>query len=93
MHHLSQNGIAQLIRNSSTDLPRVDFELQFFTLTAELDGVPQLTERGGSNIVVVEFKSLTDVTVWVQANLPSDTPKSEHFIDLDILLAKIERQE
>ena len=35
------------------------------------------------------FKSLTDVTFWVRSNLPSDAPKFEHFIDLDILLAGI----
>ena len=29
---------------------------------------------------------MSDVNVWVRANLPSDTPKYEHFIDLEILL-------
>ena len=46
-------------------------------------------EGGGFNIVVGDFKYLTDVTVWVQTNIPSDTPKFEHFIDLDILLAGV----
>ena len=49
----------------------------------------QLTEGGGFNIVVGDFKSLTDVTIWVRANLPSDSTKCEYFIDLDILLAGI----
>ena len=49
----------------------------------------QLTEGGGFNIVVGNFNSLTDVTVWVRENLPLDAPKFEHFIDLDILLAGI----
>ena len=49
----------------------------------------QLTEGLGFNTVVVNFKSLTDVTVWVQANLPSDAPKFDHFIDLNILLVGI----
>ena len=48
-----------------------------------------ITEGGGFNKVFVYFKSLTDVTVWVRANLPSDDPTFEHFIDLDILLAGI----
>ena len=38
-----------------------------------------------------EFKSLTDVTVWVRANILSDAPKFKHFIDLDILLAGIQK--
>ena len=41
--------------------------------------------------MVVAFKSLTDVTVWVRENLPSDAPKFEHFIDLYILLAGIQQ--
>ena len=53
----------------------------------------QLTEGGRFNIVVGYFKSLTDVTVWVQANLPSDAQNFEHFIDLDILLAEFENHE
>ena len=89
MHHLFHNGTAQLIGVSLTDAPRDDFEVRLSTLTAELDGVQKLTEGGGFNTVVVDFKSLADVTVWVQANFPSDTPKFEHFIDLDILLAGI----
>ena len=39
--------------------------------------------------MVGDSKSITDVTVWVRANLPSDAPKFKHFIDLDILLAVI----
>ena len=39
--------------------------------------------------MVGDSKSLNDVTIWVQANLPSDDPKFEHFIDLDILLVGI----
>ena len=49
----------------------------------------QLTERGGFNIVVVNFKSMTDVNFWLRANIPSDAPKFEHFVDLDILLSGI----
>ena len=89
MHNLSQNGTAQLIEGSSNSAPRDDFEVQISTLTAELDGVQQLTEGGGFNSLVEYFKSLTDVTVWVRANLPSDAKKFEHFIDLDILLEGI----
>ena len=48
-----------------------------------------LTEGGGFNTVVGDFKSLTDVTVWVRANIPSDATKFEHFIDLEILMAGI----
>ena len=39
--------------------------------------------------MVVDSKSFTGVTVCVRANLPSDNPKFEHFVDLDILLAGI----
>ena len=46
-------------------------------------------EGWGFNIVVGYFKSLTDVTVWVQANLPSDALVFEHYIDFEILLAGI----
>ena len=49
----------------------------------------QLTEGGGFNTVVGDFKYLTDVTVWVRENIPSDAPKFEHFVDLDILLEVI----
>ena len=49
----------------------------------------QLTEGDGFNTVVGDFKSLTDVTVWVQSNFPSDTPKCEHFIYLGMLLVGI----
>ena len=42
--------------------------------------------------MVGDFKYLTDVTVWVRANLPSDAPKFEHFIDLYILLAGIRQK-
>ena len=89
MHNLYQNGTAQSIKDSLTSAPRDDFEVRISTLKEELDGVRQLTEGGGFNTVVGEFKSLTDVTVWVRANIPSDGPKFEHFIDLDILLAVI----
>ena len=89
MYHLSQNGTAWLIKGSSTSAPRGDFEVQLSTLTAELDGVQQLTEGGGLNTVVEDLNSLTDVTVLVQANLPSDATKCEHFIDLDIILEGI----
>ena len=89
IHHLSQNGTAQLIKVSSTNAPRDDFEVRISTLTADLDGVRHLTEGVAFNIVVGDFNSLTGVTVWVRANLPSDTPKFEHFIDLDILFAGI----
>ena len=44
-------------------------------------------EGGSFNTVVGEFKSLMDVTVWVRANLSSDTPKFEQFVGLDILMA------
>ena len=49
----------------------------------------QLTEGADFNTVVGDFMSLNDVTVWVRANFSSDAPKSEYFIDLDILLAGI----
>ena len=39
--------------------------------------------------MVVDFKSLTDFTVWVQANPLSDAPKFEHFIYLGIIMAGI----
>ena len=86
---MSQHDTAQLIKDSSTIAPRNEFDVQLLTIAADLDGVRHLIEGGGFNTVVGDFKSLTDVTVWVRANLPSDTPKFEHFIDLDILLAGI----
>ena len=89
MHHLYQNGTSQLINGSLTSAPRDDFEVRLSALTAELVLVRQLTERGGFNKVVGDFKSLTDFTFGVQVNLPSDAPKFEHFIDLEILLAGI----
>ena len=46
-------------------------------------------EGGGLNAVVGDFKSLTDVTVWVRVNLPSNAPIFEHFIDLVNILAGI----
>ena len=91
MHHMYQNGTAQFIRSNLNNFPRDHFELRPSTLTAELNGVQQLMEGGGFNTVVGGFKSLTDVTVWVRVKLPSDTPKFEHFIDLDILLARIQQ--
>ena len=39
--------------------------------------------------MIGDFKYLTDITVWVRANFPSDAPGFEHFIDLNILLAGI----
>ena len=89
MHHLSQNGIAQLIKVSSTSAPTGDFKSRLSTLTAELYGLWQLTEVGGFNTVVGYFKSLNDFTLWVRADISSDAPKFEHFIDLKILLAGI----
>ena len=70
MHYLSQNDTSQSIKDSSTVAPGNDFDVQLLTLAANLDGVRQLTEGGVFNTVVGYFKSLTDVTVWVQANLP-----------------------
>ena len=89
MHHLYQNGTAQLIKESLTNSLRDDFEVWVFTLTSDLGGVRHLTEGGGCNTVVGDFKSLTGVTIWVQPNIPSDTPESEHSIDLGVLLAGI----
>ena len=89
INHLAKNGTAQFIKGSFTNLPRNDFKVRISTFTGELDGVQQLTEGGGFNKVVGYFKSLTDVTVWVRDNLPSDAKKFEHFIDLDILLEGI----
>ena len=89
MHNLYQNGTAQSIKDSLTSAPRDDFEVRISTLKEELDGVRQLTKGGGFNTVVIDFKSLTDVTVWVRANLPPYPPKFEHFIDLDIILSGI----
>ena len=92
MHYLSQNDTSQSIKDSSMISPRNYFDVQLSTLVVELDGVRQLIEGGGLNTVVEDFKSLTDVTVWVRANLPSDAPKFEHFIDLYILLAGIRQK-
>ena len=89
MHNMSQNGTDQFIKGSLTNSLRDDFEVRISTLTEGLDGVQKLTQGGGLNTVVGDFKSLTDVTVWVRANIPSDAPKFEHFIDLDILLSGI----
>ena len=89
MHHLSKNGTYYQIVSNLTDAPRDDIELLLSTLTAELDIVQRLTEGGGVNTVVGDFKSLTDVAIWVRSKRPSDTPKFEHFIDLDILLAGV----
>ena len=89
INHLYQNGTVQLIKGSSTSAPNDDFEVSLYTLSAELYGVRKLTEGGGFITVVEYFKSLNDVTVWVQANIKSDTQTFEHFIDLGILLAVI----
>ena len=52
MHHLSQNGTAQLIKDGSTSAPRGDFEVRLSTLTAELYGLRKITEGGGFNTVI-----------------------------------------
>ena len=67
---MSQHDTAQLIKESSTISPRNEFDVQLLTIAADLDGVRQLTEGGVFNTVVGYFKYLTDVTVWVRANLP-----------------------
>ena len=89
MYYLSQHDTYQSIKDGLAISPRNDFDVHLYTLAGELYGVRQLTEGGVFNAVVGDFKSLTDVTVWVRANLPSDAPKFEHFIDLYILLAQI----
>ena len=70
MNYLSQHETAQSIKDSSTIAPRDYFDDHLSTLAAELDQVRQITEGGGFNTVVGDFKSLTDVTVWVRANIP-----------------------
>ena len=65
MHHISQNGTAQFIKGSSNNALRDNFEVWFYTLTTQFDGVRQLTEGGVFNKVVGYFKSLTYVTIWV----------------------------
>ena len=65
IHYLSQHGTAQLIKDSSTISPRDDFDVQILTLASDLDGVQHLMEGGGFNTAFGNFKSLTDVTVWV----------------------------
>ena len=89
MHYLYQHDAAHLIKDSLIISPRNDFYVQLSTLPAELYGLWQLTEGGGLNTMVGDFKSLNDVTVWVQANLPSYAPKFYYCIDLNILLAGI----
>ena len=64
IHYLSQNVTAQFIKDSSTIAPRDDFEVRLSTLTEKLDVVRRLTDGGGLNAVVGDFKSLNDVTVW-----------------------------
>ena len=81
MHYLSQNDTSQSIKDSSTIAPNNDFDVQLSTLVVELDGARQLIEGGGFNTVVEDFKYLTDVTVWVQENLPSDAQKFEHLME------------
>ena len=83
MYHLSQNGKYQLVKGSSTRATRDDFEVRISTLIEELDGVWQLMEGGVFSTAVGYFKSLTDVTVWLRANILSDAPKFKDFIDLD----------
>ena len=63
MHNMSQNGTDQFIKGSLTNSLRDDFEVRLSTLTEGLDGVQKLTQGGGLNTVVGDFKSLTDVTV------------------------------
>ena len=65
MHYLSQHDTAQSIKDSLTIAPRNYFYVQLSKLAADLDGVRKLTEGGGFNTVVGDFKSLTGVTVWV----------------------------
>ena len=89
MNYLYQYYTYHSIKDSSTIAPRNDFDVQFSTLAAEFDGMRKLTEGGGFNTVVGDFKSLNYVTFWVRANIPSDVPKYEHFVDLDILLEVI----
>ena len=72
-----------------TDAPRGDIKVRLSTFTAELGIVQRLTEGGGVNTVMVDFKSLTDVAVWVRSKRPSDTSKFEHFVDLGFLFAGI----
>ena len=43
IHYLSQNDTAQSTNASSTISPRDDLEVRILTLTAELDGVRQIT--------------------------------------------------
>ena len=76
MHYLSHHDTAQFIKDSSTIAPRNEFDVHISTLSADSDAVRQLTEGGGFNILVGDFKSLTNVTVWVRANIPSDAPTS-----------------
>ena len=89
INNLSQNGTVQLIKGSLNNAQRDELEVCTSTLTAELDLVQQLTEVRYLNTYIGYFKSLADVTVWMRANIPSDAPKFEHFIDFDILLAGI----
>ena len=65
IHHMYQNGTAQLIGGISIDAPRDDFEVQLSTLIEELDGVRKLTEGGGFSTVVGDLNYLMDVTIWV----------------------------
>ena len=43
LHHLSQNGTAQLIKGILNHSPRDDFEVQISKLRAELNGVRHIT--------------------------------------------------
>ena len=89
INHLSQNGTSQLIKGSSTNAPGDDFKVRISTLTAKLDGFQQVMEGGGFSTVVGCIKFLAGVTVCAKANIPSDAPKFEHLIDLEILLEGI----
>ena len=89
MCYLYHRETDQLIKDSPTIAPRNEFYAQISTLAAELDGVSQLAEGEGFDTVDGNFKSMADITVWVRTNIPSDAPKVDHFIDLDILLEGI----
>ena len=89
MHYLFQNNTAQSIKYSPTIPQRDTFVVWILTLAAELDGMWEIMEGRVFNKMVGYFKSLTGFSVWVQANIPSDAPKFDHFIYLDIILAGI----
>ena len=65
MRYLSHHDTVQSIKDSFTIAPKNDFGVQLLTLSVDLDGMRQLSEGGGFNRVVGNFKSLTDFNVWV----------------------------